>query len=210
MRTTAVTTCVCMAAAGGYALSGTEQSRTYDKPVIEVFSAMQRATVPKGLNGALLNEGEVSIARGSGYQLRWTFRHQGKNFGSVVATAVAKGDAKTRVDFAFDPGSANDKSQMFADRQSYARDVGLIVMAEQMDARITGRAPNKDVMALATMSYIKAHGDAVGRETQQIFSDVSKSINAANEIENTPRSMAEATKPSLDLSERKNGHRSDY
>lgn len=211
MRTMAVTTCVCVAAAGGFVLGGTERSENYDQPVARVFSAMQRTGVPQGMSAGFLKAGSVTVERGSGYSIEWKFRRDNRYIGALIATAEANGPAETSVTIVFEPGAANSKDSMIADGQVYATSVGLPVMFEYMDARIEGRAPDARILREATSAYISTHRDAIGRETQQIFSEVSKSMKEASEGANDgPISTYEATKPSLDLSDPNDARPSAY
>ncbi len=202
MRTMAVTTCVCMAAAGGFILGGTERRATYNQPIAQVFSAMQRTGVPPGLKSAFLQDGTVTVERKSGYQIEWKFRRNNRYIGALVASAEAKGSAQTQVSIVFDPGAATSEDQMIADGQVYATSVGLPAMFEYMDAQIAGRAPDSRILREATTAYISAHPEAIGRETQQIFTEVSKSMKEHSRSADGDSSMSthEATAPSLDLS----------
>jgi hypothetical protein len=191
--------CVCTVVGGLYWHGDLDGGELYNKPVAQVYAAMAQTGVPTSLRGGLLTEQKITMETASDYRIKWVFRQGYHSVGALIATAKPSGDARTRVTISFEPSQANHKDQKIADAQSYAKSVGRIVLAEYLDARIEARAPNTDIIHDAMTGYIMANQEAIGRETQTMFNDVSKSLNEDMQSFAVD-GAASATSPQTDLS----------
>ncbi len=133
--------------------------------------------------------------------VKWAYRVDGEAVGKLAATLREASGGRTRVWVSFEPGDGQATPAVQRLRTEL-KQLGTVVMGEQLGAAIDRRPVDKGVIQAASAAYLTAH-------TQDVFQGVSEKMNeAANDFHKQDaddayrHAQSEAGKPAVDLDRR--------
>lgn len=201
------------AVAGGVHYSSVlDRGEVYDKPYSVVYAELVSMPIPTEVD-SFAGADEVKVTEAPD-QIEWHFRDNHGEI-AVFSAHLTREDARhTRVKVDFKTGEGLDEQSGRLLSTELIRSTARSAMAEQLDARLSGRPYDNQHMAQILGEHLRDHpeemkqyGDSLG----QIFKDTAAQIKAESDgadggayatdptyrEASTKQSMDEATRPSV-------------
>jgi hypothetical protein len=197
-----------MAVGGLYAGGAFTRGEVYDLPVAEVRSRLVTLSVPTQIRASAGGSDRASVAIDvEPESISWKVANGRGEAARFTANYRAEGPSRTRVTLDYSSGRSG---YTYVDRlmsTSFMRSFAEAVFAEQVDARLDGRAVDESQALQEFARGAATHPEQVrelGEVTRSMFNDVSEQIHeqaySGDVRQSSPReTMNAATKPSLVL-----------
>lgn len=138
--------------------------------------------------------------------VKWVYKADGQAVGKIAATLRGASGGRTRVWVSFEPGDG-EATPAVQRLRTELKQLGTVVMGEQIGAAIDRRPVDRGVIMAATSAYLATH-------TQDMFAGVAEQMNSAaadfhkQDADDAYRhAQASAGKPSVDLEHRNSRYR---
>lgn len=167
--------------AGGVHYSGVlDRGEVYDKPYSVVYAELVSMPVPPEAESIV--GGEVRMTQAPD-QIAWHFRSKQGEIAVFTAQLTREDNRHTRVKAGFDVGDTLDDGSDALISTDLIRSTARSAMAEQLDARLSGRAYDNRRMAEVLGEHLRDHPEELkqyGESVGKIFNDVSAQMKAEN------------------------------